>query len=438
MLRTRLKNGLRVIVQESRAAPVAAFFVFYQIGSRQEPPGYTGAGHWVEHMLFRGTAQFPPGEFDRIMARSGAVFNALTSPDWTLYYETLPAHQLSLAIEAESDRMINAIFAPQDFEAERSVILTELEGAENSAYWLLMDEVRAIAYQVHGYHHPTIGWRDDLLQMTRDALYGYYRQAYTPGEAVIVAVGDFSAQAALDQIEAAFGHIPPVERLTPLRRVVEPPQRVERRVILHGTDPTAHVVIAFHTVAADHADFFPLVIMDAILSGAKGMGLFGGGINSRRTRLNHALVETEIAVYAGTWFEPTLDPGLFWLNAAHSPEIPHATVEEALLREIERLQNEPAAADELARAVKQTRAQFAYGRESVSAQAYWLGFSELVADSAWLEGWDDALAQVTAADVQRVAQTYFRRENRNIGWYVPEAEQLENETPEADEQAKAP
>lgn len=366
-LRTTLDNGLSVILQESRAAPVAAFFVFYRVGSLHEPPGLTGAGHWVEHMLFRGTPRFPPGAFDRAMARSGAMFNALTSPDCTLYYETLPAERLELAIDAEGDRMCNAIFAAEDFEAERTVILSELEGSENSAYLLLMDEVRAVAYQVHGYHHPTIGWRDDLIHLTREELYSYYRDSYTPDNAIIAAVGAFAPEDALSQIRAAFGTIPAaVGRRTPRKRV-EPAQRAERRVILHGADPTAHVVLAFHAVEAQHADYFPLTVMDAILSGAKGMGLFGEGINSRKSRLHQALVESETAVSAGTWFEPTLDPGLFWLSAAHNPEISHLQVEAALLQEIERLQNGEIAQDELLRAHKQTRAQFAYSRESVSA-----------------------------------------------------------------------
>ncbi|MEX1018659.1 MAG: pitrilysin family protein [Litorilinea sp.] len=411
-----------MIVQESRAAPVVAFFVFYRVGSRHETPGLTGASHWVEHMLFRGTPRFPPGALDRAMARAGAVFNALTSPDITVYYETLPAAQLPLAIDAESDRMCSASFDPEDFDAERTVILSELEGAENSAYWLLMDEVRAVAYQVHGYHHPTIGWRADLVGLTRDELYAYYRRFYTPENAVIAAVGDFDAEDALQQIRQAFAPIPRAEKSSTARRVVEPVQRAERRVTLYGSEPTAHVLAAFHAVDARHADFFAFAVMDAILSGAKGMGLFGEGINSRKTRLHQALVETELAVSAGTWFEPTLDPGLFWLYAAHSPEVAHATVEAALFAEAARLQAGDVTTAELQRAVKQTRAQFAYSRESVSAQAYWLGFSAMLEDPAWAESWSERLAAVTLADVQRVATDCFVRTNRTVGWFVPEAD----------------
>jgi zinc protease len=201
---------------------------------------------------------------------------------------------------------------------------------------------------------------------------------------------------------------------------VEPAQRAERRVILHGPDPTAHVFLAYHGVEAQHPDFFPLTVMDAILSGAKSMGLFGEGINSRKSRLYQALVESEIAVSAGTSFEPTLDPGLFWLFAAHSPEIAHETLEAALVHEIERLQAGDVTEEELQRALKQTRAQFAYSRESVSAQAYWLGFSEIVADPQWLDSWTARLAAVTVADIQRVTGVYFGRNNRTVGWFVPE------------------
>lgn len=428
LIQTTLANGLRVIVQENRAAPVVAFFVFYGVGSRHEPPGLTGASHWIEHMLFRGTPAFPPGAFDRAMARGGAVFNALTSPDLTVYYETLPAAQLPLAIAAESDRLCNATFAPEDFEAERTVILSELEGAENNAYWLLMDEVRAVAYLAHGYHHPTIGWRADLLALTRDELYAYYRRHYTPANAVVVAVGDLEAETTLAAISEAFGKLPSGVstgdasaewHLSP-RTTEEPPQRAERRVTLYGPDPTAHVILAFHAVAARHPDFFAFAVLDAILSGAKGMGLFGEAINSRKTRLHQALVESELAVSAGTWFEPTLDPGLFWIYASHDPDVDQATVEAALWQELERVCAGDVTPEELARAVKQTRAQFAYSRESVSAQAYWLGFGAMLDEPTWAEQWSEHLAAVTPEQIQRVARACFVRTNRTVGWFVPE------------------
>ncbi|RME55170.1 MAG: insulinase family protein, partial [Caldilineae bacterium] len=231
LLQTHLENGLQVIVQESHAAPVASFWVFYRVGSRNELPGRTGISHWVEHMLFKGTERYPQGAFDKAVARAGGIFNGMTGDDWTTYFETFPADRIELALDVESDRMANAVFDPEEVESERTVILSEREGSENSYRWLLNTEVQATAFQAHGYRHPVIGWKEDLLAMGRDDLYNHYQTFYTPNNAVAVAVGDFNAVAMAEQIERYFGSIQPGPTL-PAIQVREPQQRAERRVLL--------------------------------------------------------------------------------------------------------------------------------------------------------------------------------------------------------------
>ncbi|MFN8491034.1 MAG: pitrilysin family protein [Caldilineaceae bacterium] len=419
LTKTRLPNGLQVILKESHVAPVASFWIYYRVGSRNELPGTTGISHWVEHMLFKGTDQFPRGEFDKAVSRAGGVFNGMTSQDWTTYFETFPSDRIELALQVESDRMANSLFDPEETESERTVIISEREGSENNYFYLLNEEVQATAFQVHSYHHPIIGWKSDLRTMQRDDLYNHYRTFYTPNNAIAVAVGDFDTPEMLAKLERYFGHLP-AGPMVPRVRVQEPEQQAERRVLLRGSDLTSYLMMAFHAPAATHPDFFPLIVMDAVLSGAKGMGIFGGGGNNRSNRLYKALVDTELAVDISSSYRPTVDPDLFSFYATLAQDVDHQQVEGAIWAEIAKVQEEGVTGAELTKAIKQTKAQFAYSSESVTYQAYWLGFSEIIANTEWLENWLEKLTAVTAEDVQRVAQTYFAQNKQTVGWYLPE------------------
>jgi len=365
----KLDNGLQVLLKESHTAPVASFWVYYRVGSRNELPGTTGISHWVEHMLFKGTEQFPAGEFDKSVARAGGVFNGMTSQDWTTYFETFPSDRIELALQVESDRMANSIFDPDEFESERTVIISEREGSENSYFWLLNEEVQAAAFRTHSYHHPIIGWKGDLLTMQRDDLYDHYRTFYTPNNALAVAVGDFDSQAMLGKIQDYFGSIEAGPAI-PTMQLVEPEQQAERRIIMEGSDPTSYLMMVFHAPSALEEDFFPLIVMDAVLGGAKGMGIFGGGTNNRSNRLYKALVASQLTVGAGCSFRPTIDPNGFTFYATLAPEVTHEEVEAAIWAEINKVQEAGVTDGELEKAIKQTKAQFAYSNESVTHQAY--------------------------------------------------------------------
>jgi len=416
---TRLSNGLPLLIKESHVAPVASFWIFYRVGSRNELPGVTGISHWLEHMLFKGSDRFPRGEFDKAIARAGGMSNGMTSQDWTTYFETLPADRIDLALEFESDRMVNTVIDADEVDAERSVILSEREGSENSYFYLLSEEVQAAAFRVHSYHSPIIGWKTDLLQITRDDLDHHYRSYYAPNNAVIVMVGDFDPAAMIAKLEANFGNIP-VSSEIPHMRLREPEQFTERRILLRGSDHTAYYLHCFPGVAADHPDFFALTVLDAILGGAKGMGIFGGGGNNRSNSLYHALVDSELAGGGGSGFRPSIDPDLFSFYATLAPGVSHEQIEQAIWGELEKIQREGVQLRELEKAIKQTKAQFAYSSESVTNQGYWLGFSQVVASLTWLDRWQEQLVAVSAEDVQRVAQNYFTRDRQTVGWYLPE------------------
>ncbi|MCY4091581.1 MAG: pitrilysin family protein [Caldilineaceae bacterium] len=414
-----LDNGMQLILKESRTAPVASFWIFYRVGSRNEMPGITGISHWVEHMLFKGTEKYPQGAFDKAVARAGGAFNGMTWQDWTTYFETFPAERIELALDVESDRMANAIFDAEETESERTVIISEREGSENSYRWLLNTEMQAAAFQTHPYRHPVIGWKHDLLTMGRDDLYDHYRTFYAPNNAVAVAVGDFDSERMATRIDQYFGGLA-AGPTVPDMRMQEEEQRAERRIVLRGADQTSYFGLAFHAPAAQHTDFFPLTVLDSILSGAKGMGLFGGSSSNRSNRLYRALVDTELAVGVSSSFMPTIDPYLFGFHATLAQGVTHQQVEDAIWAEIHRVQEEPVATEELEKAIKQTKAQFAYSSESVTNQAYWLGFSEMIADSDWFDAWLVNLEAVTAEDVQRVSRTWFSRGKQTVGWYLPE------------------
>ena len=418
IVKRQLENGLTVVLREVHQAPVASFWLWYRVGSRNEVPGRTGASHWVEHMLFKGTPTFPKGTIDRLISREGGVSNAMTWIDWTTYFATLPADRIELALRIEADRMVNALFDPDEVEAERTVIISERQGSENNPRFRLAEAIQAIAFRVHPYHHMVIGDMADLKTMSRDDLYRHYRAYYVPNNAVAVAVGDFDGEAMLGQIEALFGSIPPGPVPPPPQRE-EPPPDGERRVILQGEGTTAYVDLSIRAPRALDPDYFPMIVLDAVMVGSGGLGM-GGTTTNHTTRLYRRLVEGELAtaVYGG--ITPTLDPYLGGYGATvrtgHTPE----EVEAAIWAEIERVKQEPISEEEFAKALKQARAQFAYSSESVTSQARWLGFAEMMDSYGWFFTYLDRLAQVTAEDVRRVAQTYFDRRNLIVGWYVPE------------------
>ncbi len=417
--KTTLDNGLLVVLKEMHHAPVASFWVWYRVGSRNETPGITGISHWVEHMLFKGTPTFPQGEFDKAVAREGGVFNGMTSIDWTTYFETLPSDRLDLGLRIEADRMTNSLFCAQELAKERTVVISERERAENSPRWLLGEEVQAAAFRAHPYRHQVVGWKHDLQSMTRDDLWQYYRAYYAPNNAIAVATGDFESDTMLARIEELFGDAALGPELLAVR-AVEPPQRGERRVVVEGEGKTAYLQMVFHAVSATHEDYFPLVVLDTVLGGAKPMSFFGGGTTNRSSRLYKALVDTELAAGAGSSVQSTVDPFLFSFSATLRPERTLEEVETALWTELERVASEPITPEELSKAIKQTRAQFAYSSESVSNQGFWLGFSEIVASTEWFDGYLDSLAAVTAEDVQQVAQKYLARSKGTVGCYVPQ------------------
>jgi zinc protease len=369
-------------------------------------------------MLFKGTPAFPKGEIERQIARNGGAMNGITWLDFTTFLVTLPADRIDLGLRIESDRMVNSLFDEQEVNAERTVIISERQGSENSPRFLLAEEVQAAVFRVHPYHHLTIGNMCDLEAMTREDLWRHYQTYYGPSNAVAVAVGDFDASWMRDRIEQLFGPIPGRSEIAPLH-CIEPAQRGERRVVVEGSGNTAYIQVAFRVPESSHKDFMALVVLDTILAGASGMNLFMGSPPNRSSRLYKALVDGELAADVSSSLWPMRDPFVYSIEATVRPGRSAQEVEEAMRGELQRIAAGSVSQTDLQQAIKQASAQFAYASESVTNQAFWLGFSEVVADTNWFQSYLDRLSAVTAADVQRVAETHLLGTNRTVGYYLP-------------------
>ena len=414
----QLSNGLQVLLKEIHTAPIISVWLWYRVGSRDERPGITGISHWTEHMQFKGTVRFPAEVLDKAVAREGGYRNAFTFLDWTTYFETMPADKVDLALDLEADRMHNSTFATGDVESERTVIISERQGNENEPLFLLGEEVQAAAFQVHSYHHEIIGDMADLQSIQRDDLYNHYQAHYVTGNATLAVAGDFESESMLARIRARFEPLPD-GKVTPQRTRPEPRQPGERRLNVDGPGETTFVQAAYHAPAATDPDFFPYLVTDSLLTGPSNQNLFGGGISNKTSRLYRALVEKELAVSVSGGLTATIDPFLHNIVVTVHPNSMADQAIGAMDDEIKRLQDTPPPDSEVARAVKQARALFAYGSESITNHAYWMGYSEMFATYDWFLNYLDRLAAVTPDDVQHIARTYLRSSNRVLGVYLP-------------------
>ena len=415
----QLQNGLKVLLKPVHSAPVVSNWIWYRVGSRNELPGKTGISHWVEHMMFKGTPTFPKGSIMRLVNKNGGTLNGFTSYDYTAYFETLPAERLDLGLRIEADRMANSVFDPHEVASERTVIISEREGSENFPNFLLYEELMALAFRAHPYGHQVIGWKEDLRQISHADLWSHYKAYYGPHNAVLIVVGDLDVTAVRARIEELFAPIP-AGSAPPAVLAVEPAQTGERRVVVRQPGTAQYFQAAFHVPDGRHPDNFALMLLNAVLSGASPVTAGGGSTPTYRSaRLYKALVETELATRASCGYMSSIDPGLFQFYATVREGHSLQEVEQAMWAEVARIQDEPVSQEELAKVQKQAKAQLAYALESVSNQGRWLGLMEMVDSYTRFYTFLDHLAAVTAADVQRVAQTYLVETNRSVGWFVP-------------------
>lgn len=418
LTQTTLSNGLKVLLKEIHTAPIISSWLWYRVGSRDEVPGQTGVSHWVEHMQFKGTEQFPANMLDKAISREGGTWNAFTYIDWTAYFETMPAAKIDLALRLEADRMLNSRFDPEEVVSERTVIISEREGHENEPLFLLGEALQQTAFRVHSYHHEVIGDMADLRSMTRDDLYNHYQKFYVPSNAIMAIAGDFDAQSMLARIRELFEPIPAGADPARLSRS-EPPQNGEVRLSVQGPGTTSYIQVCYRFPPAAHPDFFPLAVLDSLLAGPSNLNMFSGGISNKTSRLYRALVDKEYVVSVHGGAQATIDPFMYTITMTIHPKRHPEKALAALDREIQRVREEKVTKEEITRAIKQARALFAYGSDNITNQAFWLGYAEMFADYSWFQTYLDKLSTVTTKDIQRVANEYFQPQSRVVGTYVP-------------------
>jgi zinc protease len=404
-------NGLQVLVAEQPGSPVATFMVTYRVGSRHERAGLTGATHFLEHLMFKGTDRFNKEAGTSVfqsLQRLGAQVNATTWLDRTNYYALLPAHHLEAAVEIEADRMRGARLDAASLESERTVILNELDRGENDPFRRLYHLVWSAAFLAHSYGHPTIGWRGDVETVTPEGLRGFYDRFYWPDNATATVIGGVSAADALALVDRHFGAIPkaPAPPEAPTTR--EPAQVGQRRVLLRQEAQLGTVVLAWKAPHGLHEDADAL----ALLALALGTG--------KSSRLYRALVDTGLGVFSGASFPRLHDPGLFVAYAQPAPGHAHAAIEAALLDAVGTLARDGVSDAEMARVQGLLRAHEAFARDGAFSAAAQLNEAIAAGDWRLFATALDRAARVTAEDLQRVARTYLHEDALTVGWHVTE------------------
>jgi zinc protease len=408
----RLKNGLKVLLVENNTAPVITLLVLYKVGSRNEGVGYTGATHFLEHMLFKGTKEHNPEQgngIDDLLTQIGAYWNATTWFDRTSYYEVVPNEYLELCIKLEADRMRNLLLRQEDHDSEMSVVRNELERGENFPEDALEKELYAVAFREHPYHHPTIGWRSDVEGVPMERLREFYNTFYWPDNATVILVGDFEPEAALQMMEKHYGKLTAAPKPIPEVYTTEPAQEGERRLEISRVGDLPRVWVGYHVPEAIHEDNYALAALRHIL----------GSAYERSSRLYKALIDKSLASDAFARHDDLRDPGLFIVGTTLNPDVDLKLVESVLFEMIDELAKIPVSVEELDRAKSANRKGTILSKADPSSLAFMLGEAESKADWHWLIEYDDKFDAVTAEDVQRVVKKYFVRENRTVGIFIP-------------------
>ncbi len=407
---TTLDNGLRVLILEDHRSPVASVHVWYRVGSRNERPGATGLAHFLEHMMFKGTRAHGKGEFSRLVEQSGGQDNAFTTQDVTAYYTNVAADKVDLVLSLEADRMRHLRLDPRAIDSERQVVLEERRTrTEDDPDGLVSEEMMSLAFKAHPYRWPIIGWMEDIRRIGPRELLAFYDAYYRPNNAILAVVGDVKAEAILARVRRLFG---PIARgpAPPAVTAVEPPQIDERRLVVKKAGAQLAIVnVAWHVPTFRSGDAPALDLLSTILS------------EGRASRLYRKLVyEGRLALNAGGDYSYTsLDPNIFWLYATALPGQAPEAVEQAMLAEIDLVKAEPVPAEELARAKNQIESDFIWRLDSVHSRASALARFEMMGSWRLGDRYLELIRTVTAADIQRVARTYFPADRRNVAILLP-------------------
>ncbi len=413
--RTVLANGLTVLLKEVHTAPVVSVQIWYRVGSRNESPGLNGISHQLEHLMFKGT-QSRPIQFGQLFSALGSASNAFTSYDMTAYYGTVARDKLGALLALEADRLQHALINAEQLASEKRVVISELQGYDNSPEYRLSRAVMQQAFPNHPYGLPVGGTKQDVEAFTLEQVQHYYRHYYCPSNAVLVITGDFESGAALDLVAQSFGTIPATLASETASSNAVPPNPVMGLTQPVTTEPVwlrepgsaAFLQAIYPIPGIGHPDIPVLEVMDAILT------------SGRSSRFYKAFIESGLASHAGAYLVAMQDPGWYDISVTALPGQALHHLDQVLQETLARLQQQPVLATELSRAKTQLKASLILGNRDIEAQASQLAYNQLVAgDYRYSDTFLAAVNGVTAADVQRVAQTYLDLNRRTLGLFEP-------------------
>jgi len=407
---TILPNGLTVVLEEDHSTPIVHLQLWYHVGSKNEKPGRTGFAHLFEHLMFKGSKNVSAEAHTSMVASVGGQSNAYTTDDETVFWETVPAQYLPMILWLEADRMATLKVDKDTFTNEREVVKEERRmRVDNQPYGRLNEIIYDQAFTVHPYKHATIGSMKDLEAASVEDVRDFYRTYYVPSNATLALVGDFDSAQAMQLITQYLGRVPKAEREVPRDIPKEPPQTKEKRVTLQQPWPLPAVVVAYHITNDGNPDSYPLHIAAKLLS------------DGQTSRIYQKLVyDKQLAVAAFGSANLIEDPNLFYAVAIVQPGKSPQEVTEVLIAELDRLRNEPISEHELQRTKNQFARDYILGRESNQQKAQTLAHALVIHnDIKTADGEFDIFQNITTADVQRVARTYFTPENRMVLTLMP-------------------
>ncbi|GAA6619107.1 M16 family metallopeptidase [Scytonema sp. NUACC26] len=441
--KTILNNGLTVLTKEVHTSPVVSVQVWYRVGSRNEKAGENGISHQLEHLMFKGTTDRPV-QFGRLLSALGSQFNAFTSYDQTAYFSTVQRDKLDALLTLEADRMESALIQADQLTSEKRVVISELQGYENSPGYRLNRAVMRAAFPNRSYGLPVGGTKSDVEKFTLEQVRNYYQTYYSPDNATLVVTGDFDTAAVLKSVEQNFGKLPKRGRgnatsqnaktqstspianrqsptasphyplspegtpSSPIASSQSPTASPQSPIILKEPGSAALLQAVYPLPDANHPDVAAIDVMDAILTGG------------RSSRLYQALVESGLASSVSASPAELIEPGWYEINVTAVPGQQLSKISQVLQQSLTELQQKQVATDELNRAKTQLQAAFVLNNQDITSQATQLGYSEIVSsDYLYIKRYLEAIAKVSAADVQRAAKTYLNSAQQTLGFFEP-------------------
>ena len=410
----QLDNGLKLIVREDHRAPVVVSQVWYKVGASYEHDGITGVSHVLEHMMFKGTDDYPAGEFSRIISENGGSENAFTSKDYTAYFQRLEKSRLPVSFELESDRMRNLHLQEKEFDKEINVVMEERRlRTDDKPTALTYEQFIATAFTSSSVRIPTIGWMNDLQNMELSDLQQWYERWYAPNNAILVVVGDVDPEAVYKLAKQYFGSLKP-EQVVPPKPRIEPEQKGKREVTVRAPAEVPYTIMGYKApvLATAEVDWEPYAL--EVLA-----NILDGGNSARLTR--ELVRGSRIATSAGAGYDLyDRQAGLFLLDGTPAGEHSVAEVQEALFEQVQRLKDEPVRAEELERVKSTVVANAVYELDSVFYQAMKIGQLETAGlDWRLADVYVDRINAVTAEQLQTVAKKYLVEEALTVAMLDP-------------------